>query len=85
MIVGFAADRPMEQHMIDRLLSGGLHVLVMALISGASAGGLVCAHWAVLRLLSGALPGAAFHATAALALSLAAFFLIRHRNDLVDR
>ena len=71
--------------MIDRLLWIALSVVIMGLISGASAGALACAHWGILRILSGLpLEGTRYLAGAA-GLATTSFFLIRNRDDLVDR
>ena len=82
---GFRSCRPMEDNMMDRLVNLALHAVIMAMISGASAGALICAHWSVLRFLSGRISDAGEYVIGAAGLSLAAFFLIRNRNDLVDR
>ena len=70
---------------MDRLVTVALHTVIMAMISGASAGALICAHWGMLRLLSGRIGDSVGYCVAAAALSIAAYFLIRNRNDLVDR
>lgn len=75
----------MDECMIDRLLRVALNTVIMGLISGASAGALVCAHWGVLRLLSGLVGEGTRYLAGAAALSLTSFFLIRNRNELVDR
>ena len=71
--------------MIDRLVSGALHLVVMTIIATLAAGALVCAHWGVLLLIGGATRGGWGLLAGGAAAAVATAALIRYRNDLVDR
>ena len=71
--------------MIDRVLAGALNFVIVSMIAVLSAASLACAHWGVLRMFSGNWTGGAVLVAVALVLASATWFLIRNRNDLVDR
>jgi hypothetical protein len=71
--------------MIDRILYSTLNLTVMTLIALLSGAALVCGHWGVLRMLSGARSVGGTLLAIAAALAAAALLMIRNRNDLADR
>lgn len=71
--------------MMDRILSGTLNLVIVTLIATLSAAALACGHWGVLRILCGNWEGGTALLCGAAALTIAAWILIRNRNDLVDR
>ena len=71
--------------MIDRILYSTLNLTVMTLIALLSAAALICGHWGVLRLLSGAGSTGGTLLGVGAALAAAAMLMIRNRNDLADR
>lgn len=71
--------------MLDKLVSGALHLVVMTIIATLAAGALVCAHWGVVLMIGGAAKGAWGLLAGGAAAAAATAVLIRYRNDLVDR
>ena len=71
--------------MLNRILSSALNLTIMTSIALLAAATLICAHWGVLRLLSGAGPTGGFLLGTACLLAVAATLMIRNRNDLADR
>ena len=71
--------------MVDRLLSHALNGVVLMMIASMAAAMLVCGHFGVLRLISGAPQNGAAMLACAAALALAVGFMVHFRNDLVDR
>ena len=71
--------------MIDRILTGALHLVVMTIITALAAVALACAHWGALRLIGGTMGSGCGLLIAGGASAVAAALLIRYRNDLVDR
>ena len=71
--------------MVDRILSGMLNLVIVTLISTLSAAALGCAHWGALRILGGTWYAGAALLVTSVGLAMAAWMLIRNRNDLVDR
>ena len=69
----------------DKLLSGVLNLVIVGMITLLAGAALVCAHTGVLRLCAGGRHVGFELLGGAAALSLAAGFLIKNRNDLVDR
>ncbi len=71
--------------MLNRILSSVLNLAIMTSICLLAAATLICAHWGVLRILSGAGPDGGYLLGTASFLAVAAAFMIRNRNDLADR
>jgi len=69
---------------IDRLVSGALHLVVMTIIATLAAGALVCAHWGLLLLIGGTSTGGCGLLAGGSTAAIAAALLIRYRNDLVE-
>lgn len=70
--------------MIDRFVSGALHLVVMSIIATLAAGALVCAHWGLLLLIGGTSKGGCGLLAGGAGAAIAAALLIRYRNDLVE-
>ena len=62
-----------------------LYLAIMTAIALLAAATLICAHWGILRLISGAAPGGGILLGVAAALAGAATYMIQNRNDLADR
>lgn len=77
--------RPMNSHMIDRVLAGALNFVIVGMIALLSAASLACGHWGALRMLSGNWTGGGVLLGVAAVFAVATWLLIRNRNDLVDR
>ena len=69
----------------DKILSGVLNLVIVGMITLLAGAALVCAHTGVLRLCAGTRPVGLELLGGAAALSIGAGFLIKNRNDLVDR
>ena len=89
---GKARRLPMGKHhsvflrgcMFDRLLSQGLTLAILGLISAGCGGGLYLLFLAWNDVLSAEWPPAGVHVTAALAIIAAVWWLCRHREELAD-
>jgi hypothetical protein len=71
--------------MLNRILYSTLNLTIMTSIALLAAATLICAHWGVLRLLSGSGPAGGMLLSTACFLAVAVAFMIRNRNDLADR
>jgi len=69
----------------DKLLSGVLNLVIVGMITLMAAAALLCAHTGVLRICAGSRQTGIELIAGAAGLSIAAWFIIKHRNDLVDR
>jgi hypothetical protein len=71
--------------MIDKLLYSTLNLTIMTAIALLAAATLICAHWGILRLLSGSPTGGGILLGISAGLAAAATYMIQNRNDLADR
>ncbi|HET6251542.1 MAG TPA: hypothetical protein VFE47_27910 [Tepidisphaeraceae bacterium] len=71
--------------MVDRLISRGLSIMVMGLITLTFGGAVLLAYRALFELLAAQFTDGAWRFAAVIPLALAARLLIRHKDDLMDR
>ena len=76
---------PRMQLMFDRLLNSALWLVIMGMISLASAFSLILAYRGTLNLCIGKYPSGAMAILVGTLLGAASFLLCRHSNDLIDR
>ncbi|HZL34870.1 MAG TPA: hypothetical protein VFC78_06140 [Tepidisphaeraceae bacterium] len=71
--------------MVDRVVSSGLTLIVIGLITLTSGAAVACAYQILIDLFSGQLAAGSIRAAACLPFALAAAVLMRYRADLMDR
>ena len=71
--------------MVDRLISRGLSMVVLGLLTMTGGGAIIVAYRGIYELLCGKMTGGAVLLTASLPLGLAARLLMRHKDDLMDK
>ena len=71
--------------MLDRLLKSGLRLTIMSLIMFTAGAGLILAYCGLFRLLAFQYSAALARVAGGFALGVAAFCLVRHGDDLMDR
>lgn len=75
----------MARPMTDRILSSVLWLTIMSLIAGAAIAGLFLVYSGFLNLLTRQFETAGMLAGTGLLLAAAAWVLVRHSDDLIDR
>ena len=70
---------------MDWLLNGALNFTVLSLTAAIAGGALVAGYCGVLELLQGGLVAGPVHIAVSVGMAIAAWGLVRNRNDLVDR